>query len=348
MTRALAFLALGAAFVHCAHPTDDYEAYLDVVKKRTSNKPPPATCLGTPVTTDVDISGTYVGYCRVNFASAAQALRLATRFTKTGSSVEAKLTPLKVGAKTVNDTVGDPEVSATGTIEGGKFTLSVGTVKVSGTANPISGSDIELNNAVFQAVINSKEEILAELDGKLVKPLMQDLSAKDQTDFCMFVLLADGMTLPEPPPGDEELRCRNAGDGGVGGGGTGGAGGGSGTCTGSPGGDDTTLYCGKLRTEMPSISKCDDPMPSACAQAMCAVTGQALDCKKVLLDCYSDCGCNKAVACGAVCQALMDPNIDSTAICGPLAGATGLGKALNYKACAAKLTACGGDGSYDP
>ena len=339
MIRALLALTLGAAFVHCAHPEADYESYLEVIKRRTSSDPPPATCLGTPVTTDVDISGTYVGYCRVNFASASQALRLATRFTKTGDSVAAKFEPLKIGSTTVNDTVGDPEVSATGTIVGGKFKLDVGVVKVSGSANPISGSDIQIDNATFEAVINSKDEILAELDGALIKPFEFNLSDKSKTDICVFMRLADGVTLPEPPPGDDELRCRVEGTGGAGGGG--GAAGGGGT-----GGEDTTLYCGKKKSELPSISKCDDPAPSTCAVAMCAVMGQPLDCKKILLDCHADPKCNQAVSCGGVCQAL-DPTIDTVPICGPLAG-NSIGKALNYKACAAKLTACGGDGTYDP
>ena len=340
MPRALVVLTLGAGFLHCAHPTDDYETYRDLVKKRASGNPPPATCLGTPVTTDVDISGTWIGYCRVNFADASQALRLATRFTKNGDAIEAKLTPLKVGSTTVDDTVGDPEVSASGTISGGMFSLDVGTVKISGSANPISGSDIQLDGATFESVINSKDEILAELDGQLVKPFMLDLSDKSLSDICVFLRLSDGKTLPATPPGDAELRCRNEGTGGTGGGGTGGAGGG-GTCT-----DDGTLYCGKTKCELPPISACDDPTPSDCAKAMCAVTGQVADCKQILLDCHADINCNQAVSCGGVCTAL-DPNASTVETCGPLAGSS-IGKALNYKSCADKLTACGGDGTYDP
>ncbi len=336
-------LTLGAVFLHCAHPADDYESYLDLVKDRTSTQPPPATCLGTPVTTDVDISGTFVGYCRVNFASASQALRLATVFTKTGDTVVAKMTPLKVGSTTINDTVGDPEVTATATIKAGAFTLDVGTVKISGAANPISGSDIQLDGAVFSAVINSKDEIIAELDGKLVKPFMFDLSDKSKSDICDFVRLADGVTLPEPPPGDKELSCRIEQDGGAGDGGTTDAGDGGTTDAGD--GGDTTLYCGKTKDELPSISKCDDPMPSDCAKAMCATT-MPVNCKQVLLDCWADINCNKAVSCGAVCTA-QDPNANTVAICGPLAGSS-IGKALSYKSCAGKLTACGGDGTYDP
>jgi hypothetical protein len=335
-TFALVALTLGAAFVHCAHPTDDYESYLDLVKKRTSSSKPPAGCLGTPDTSGVDLTGTFVGYCRVNFASASQALRLATRFTQTGTTLEAKLTPLKTGAKTVNETVGDPELTATTDILEGKFSLDVGTVKVSGGANPISGSDIQLDNAVFEAVINSKDEILAELNGQLVKPFTLDLSDETKTDICLFVRLADGTTLPEPPPGEAELSCRNQGGGGSGGGGSGGSGGG-GPCT-----DDGTMYCGLTLCQLPSISSCDDAMPSACAAAMCMTT----DCKQTLMDCYVDEYCNRTVACGANCLA-QDPMANTVAICGPLAGPS-LGKALAYRTCAQKLTACGGDGSLDP
>jgi len=338
MIRTLAVVTLGGTFLHCAHPTDDYETYLDIVKKRTSTAPP-ATCLGTPVTSEVDLTGTFIGYCRVNFADASQALLLATTFAQTGTKVEAKLVPLKIGAKTVDDTVGDPETLASAEVDGGKFSLDFGTVKISGSANPISGSDIQLDNAVFEGVINSKDEILAELEGQLVKPFMFDLSDASKADICVFLRLADGKTLPETPPGDKELSCRDGGGGSGGSGGSGGGGGGGG-CV-----DDGKLYCGAKKCDLPSISKCDDPAPSACAIAMCATT-MPTDCKKVLLDCYADPGCNQAVACGAVCRE-QDPNADSTAVCAPLAG-VGISKALAYKGCAAKLTACGGDGSFDP
>lgn len=330
--RALVVLTLGGTFLHCAHPTDDYEAYLKVVQGRTSSTPPPATCLGTPVTSEVDLTGTFIGYCRVNFADASQALRFATRFTQTGASLEAKLTPLKSGAKTVNETVGDPETVASGKISGGTFSLDFGTVKVSGAANPISGSDIQLDGAVFKSVINSKDEILAELEGQLVKPFMLDLSDATKSDICVFTRLADGLTLPEPPPGDSELRCRieDGSDAGV--------------DAGDDAGDDGTLYCGKKKSELPTISKCDDPAPSTCAVAMCATT-MPNDCKKALLDCHADANCNKAVSCGAVCLAV-DPMANTVELCGALAG-SGIGKALAYKACANKLTACGGDGTFD-
>lgn len=337
LTRSLLVLALGGAFLHCAHPTDDYEKYLEIVKTRTSSNPPPATCLGTPVTTDVDISGVYVGYCRVNFADASQALRLATRFTKKVDSIEAKMVPLKVGATTVNDTVGDPEVSASGTILGGTFKMEVGTVKISGAANPISGSDIQLDGATFDFVINSKDEILAELDGQLVKPFTLDISDKSKSDICVFLRLADDVTLPQTPPGDKELSCRIESDGGTGGSDGGGE---AGPCT-----DDGTLYCGKSLCELPPISSCDAETPSACAVAMCATT-TPLDCKKALTDCEADEKCNKAISCGSVCLA-QDPNADTVTICGPIAGLS-IGKALAYKNCAGKLTACGGDGMYDP
>ncbi len=322
--------------LHCAHPSEDYEKYLEIAKTRAS-EPPPATCLGTPVTSDVDISGTFAAYCRVNFATASQALVMATTFTKSADKVEAKLTPLKIGAKTINDTVGDPQVSATGTIVAGEFSLDVGTVKVSGAANPISGSDIELSGAVFKAVINSKDEILAELEGQLIKPFTFDLSDPANSDICLFTRLSDGMTLPDPPPGETELSCRVQPDGGTDGGTDGGDGG--------PCMDDGTLYCGKTQCELPSISSCNDAMPSACAQAMCA-TSMPTDCKQVLLDCYADIKCNNAVSCGAVCLA-QDPNANTVTICGPLAG-TSISKALAYKTCAGKLTACGGDGTFDP
>jgi hypothetical protein len=83
---------------------------------------------------------------------------------------------------------------------------------------------------------------------------------------------------------------------------------------------------------------------------MCAVTGGDKDCKQILTDCVEDEGCNKSVACGSVCRDPNNPdsNPDSVIpICTPLAGSA-IAKALAYKGCADKLTACGGDGTLDP
>ncbi len=140
----------------------------------------------------------------------------------------------------------------------------------------------------------------------------------------------------------------SAGTGGTTGGSAGATGGSAGSVSG------TGPYCGATKEELPSISKCDDPAPSACATAMCSVTGADApkDCKQILLDCYADEGCNKSVACGAVCRDPNNPNKDPDGVigkCTPLAGSgASIGKALAYKGCADKLTACGGDGTYNP
>lgn len=137
--------------------------------------------------------------------------------------------------------------------------------------------------------------------------------------------------------------------GGSGSGGSAGSGGGSsgsgGSSAGSGGGGGDDLYCGTKESELPSISSCDDADASDCAKAMCATT-KAKDCKQILTDCVNDPGCNKAVACGAVCRE-KDPSADVVATCTPLAGG-GLAKALAYKSCADGLKACGGNDSIQP
>lgn len=151
----------------------------------------------------------------------------------------------------------------------------------------------------------------------------------------------------DPAPGGSAGNS-TAGSGGsagaaAGSGGSAGAAAGSGGAAGS-GSED--VYCGTKESELPSLSSCDDADASDCAKAMCAAVSAEKDCKQVLTDCVEDAGCNKSVACGGVCRAA-DPNIDVVATCTPLAGG-GLAKALGYKGCADKLTACGGDGSLDP
>lgn len=136
--------------------------------------------------------------------------------------------------------------------------------------------------------------------------------------------------------------------GGSSSGGSGGSNAAGSSSGGSAGSASEDLYCGKKADELASISSCDAPGDNECVKAMCATT-VAKDCKTILTDCVNDSGCNKSVACGANCRDPNNPdkNDDVVAVCTPLAG-SGLSKALAYKGCVDKLTACGGDGSISP
>lgn len=109
--------------------------------------------------------------------------------------------------------------------------------------------------------------------------------------------------------------------------------------------NEDATYCGVKASELTSISGCDDAEPSDCAKAMCNTTKDK-DCKTILMDCFNDPGCNKAVACGAVCRE-NEPDTDVVSTCTPLAG-NSIMKALAYKSCVDGLKACGGNDSLKP
>jgi hypothetical protein len=195
-------MTLGVMALGCVDPVGDFEEYQKMARSKSSAPPP--SCLPAPAEGDINISGAFIGYCKVNFADASQALMLKTQFTAKDGVVEAVLTPLLTTATTLNDTAGDPPVTTSAPLLGNQFTMNFGLVKISGKANAISGSDIELADATFRGVLMSTDKVLAELDGGLIKPFALDLNPAG--DICIFVRSSDGVSLP-PRPDAADFAC---------------------------------------------------------------------------------------------------------------------------------------------
>lgn len=192
-------MTLGVIALGCVDPVGDFEEYQSSAQKRTSAPPP--SCLPAPTEGEIDISGTFVGYCKVNFADASQALLLETKFTLKDGVLEATLSPLLTTATSLNDLAGDPPVTTSAPLTSNQFSMNFGLVKISGKANAISGSDIELGGALFKGVVISKDKVLAELDGGLIKPFVLDLNPAG--DVCVFVRSPDGVAMPTRPEATE-------------------------------------------------------------------------------------------------------------------------------------------------
>ncbi|RYE92887.1 MAG: hypothetical protein EOO75_05640, partial [Myxococcales bacterium] len=149
-------MTLGVVATGCADPTGDYEDFLGLVTDRANALPPASDqCLGTATSEVVDLTGTFAAYCRVYIASSSQALVLRADMVQAGSSLSVTLSPLKIKPTTANDTVGDPPVTSTSELVSGEFAFDVGTVRVSGSANPLSGSDIQVDGASFKGLVIS-------------------------------------------------------------------------------------------------------------------------------------------------------------------------------------------------
>ncbi|MCU0657303.1 MAG: hypothetical protein MUF64_19205 [Polyangiaceae bacterium] len=187
-------MTLGVVATGCVDPVGDFEDYKVMAQARP--KPTLLLCPSAPPD-PIELSGSFVGYCKVNFAPAEQALLLSTQFQLQDGKLSATLTPLLTTAQALSDTAGDPPVNAESALTSNKFAMNFGLVRISGAANAISGSEIELDGALFKGVVVSQDKILAELDGKLIKPFAYDLNVPQ--DICIFLRSPDGVTMPARP-----------------------------------------------------------------------------------------------------------------------------------------------------
>lgn len=200
-------------------------------------------CLPSPTQAKVDLSGTFVGYCKINFADASQALIFRADLALEGSTLQAKLQSLRSDDASINDTSGAPVSAKTG-VAGNQFSLNFGQVDIPGNANPISGSDIEIGDTSLNSVILSQDSFRAELDGSLLKPFVLDLDPAG--DICIFLRAPGGGSLP-PRPEAVDFACTAGGGGAAG---VAGAAGSSGAAGQGGGGDDcmTEEACASFKT----------------------------------------------------------------------------------------------------
>lgn len=151
-----------------------------------------------------DASGTYHVTCLPSIGNGdpGQALRFVGKIVVTKDTPESAtgkvtvgLTPLLKDATSLTETVGVEFSTATPVdfTAGEASTLPFGSgVSVPGLANPISGSEILLNDARMVARVKTCSFLCAELDGQAVKPLNIDLAAADSIDVCLFDRVPDG------------------------------------------------------------------------------------------------------------------------------------------------------------
>ncbi|MCS6900624.1 MAG: hypothetical protein NZX77_12765 [Polyangiaceae bacterium] len=279
------------------------------------------------------------------------------------------MTPLKTTGKMLSDTVGSP-YKGVSTIGGkGEFSLELGEVAIPGEANAISGSDITLSGTKLLGVVQTPDQLCAELDAQLTQPFLYPLTTPG--DVCLMLRTTDE-SLPETPAAIEFSCGGEAGTGGRVG--TGGAGGEAGKAGGSgeagaggegaqggsdAGGGGSDVGSGGTEagqggssgqaggggggapvcppTEFGPLSQCDSPTKSACAACFCADEDTETDCRAKWEACLADEGCSKAVYCAN--QGC------SVAQCASLAG-SGLTKALAVRTCREKVCpqACKGNG----
>jgi len=204
-------MTLSVALTGCPNAAKDYDEFVETARSKAAPAPP--SFLPPATTEKVDLSGSFVGFCKVSFAAADQSLLLGTVIKHDGATIDLVMTPLATTATTLNDTVGDPPVQASSGTLNNQFELKFPTINISGKANAISGSDIQVDAVVITGVAVSKDKIVAELDGQLIKPFKKDLTTVG--DVCLFLRTTDGTLPPHPTDADFATSAGGAGAGGA-------------------------------------------------------------------------------------------------------------------------------------
>lgn len=170
--------------------------------------PDPGSTTNPPAETPPNNSVFY-GACltELAFEQASKVINFYAIATQTSDTVSLSLHPLALESggppKTVSPAgvVGD-KVEATSKVEGGLFTLSLGTVKVPGAANPISGSDIVIEKASLSGTLSC-----AFLSGDITQPAAAARSLDATKNVCRFSSVKDGAPTPTLSAG--AFKCSN-------------------------------------------------------------------------------------------------------------------------------------------
>lgn len=158
---------------------------------------------GAPVTT---VKATYVGACRPELTN--NPLKRLSFFTHTEftsgapGKLELTLRPLRVVDLSPPPTVSSKDVvgsdiiaASTNVASDGRFQTKLGTVLVPGSAQPISGSDLEINGAFLDGRF-AESKFCARLGGQLVRPSPAARTLDPSNNICQFVRVDDGDPMP--------------------------------------------------------------------------------------------------------------------------------------------------------
>lgn len=157
-----------------------------------------------------DVNGTFLSFCLPKTLSGGDpnlALRFATNITLNESAMTLSLKPLLTSAKSISETVGASYSQSTDVASDQTFTLKFGTTSIDGSANPISGSLIEIENTSLTGKLISNDALCAELSGMITKPL-KNFSLDTPGDICLIQRVGADGVLPATPSADAfKIAC---------------------------------------------------------------------------------------------------------------------------------------------
>jgi hypothetical protein len=190
------------------NPKKDFEDYSDKTADYRKSGPKDGGDIDSAPPTQA-VEGLYFGACLSKLAAGRidRVLRFYTesKFTPgaggAASKLTMKITPMKLGpnnsapaAFVKSETIGDTfTIDSVDVDARGVFPGALGTVKVPGAANPISGRDIVIENTSLNGRY-AEEKFCTQLAGHVVQPTDIELIGDDNT--CLFFKTKEGDPLP--------------------------------------------------------------------------------------------------------------------------------------------------------
>lgn len=201
-------IAFGSTWACIPHPADDFEDYQERVANLPKATVEASTFEAAPPPTNA-VEGTYYGICvsELAFGQVNKGFNFftLTKFTpgEAGGKLELSIQPLAIVNNQPPPTVskagavGSPIAAPPADVAAdGKYKIDLGTVTVPGTANPISGSDVEILTATLEGRF-AEAKFCARLGGQVTKPVAAARVLNPPQNICQFVPIKDG----DPTPG---------------------------------------------------------------------------------------------------------------------------------------------------
>jgi len=200
-------IAFGMSWACIPHPGADFEDYQERVAALPRSGGDASTFdVGPPPANAVE--GTYYGACLAELAFGSASKRFnfftTTKYTPEagGAKLQMTIQPLKVvnnqppATVTKADAVGSEIATPPADVAAsGRFRLELGLTKVAGAANPITGSDVEIENAFLDGRFG-EARFCARLGGRVTQPAAAARDLDPELNICHFIPIKDGDPMP--------------------------------------------------------------------------------------------------------------------------------------------------------
>jgi hypothetical protein len=189
------------------HPEQDFEDY----QERIANFPKEtveAAAFDTSAPPTSAVEGLYYGAClsELEFGQPKLVFNFYPMTKFAPEPTPAQLTLSIQSLKVINrappptislaGVIGSPIAAPATTVDAeGLFLIQLGTVIIPGEANPVSGSEAQIDDAVLRGRFGA-DRFCARLGGRVIRPTAAARTLKDGENICQFVPIKDGDPTP--------------------------------------------------------------------------------------------------------------------------------------------------------